>query len=69
MLCYGQWVAAPVPCYIAGAAWWGSPVGSEDEEKPLRTQAGAPGTQGRHEISNTATLYYYYPRNKWQLIK
>lgn len=41
MMCSGQWVAAPVPGYIAGAAWWDSPVGSEDEEKPLHIQAMA----------------------------
>lgn len=32
---------APVPGYIAEEAWWDSPVDSEDEEKPLHTQATA----------------------------
>lgn len=40
-MCSGQWGEAPGPAYTAGAAWWDSPVGSEDEEKPLHTQAMA----------------------------
>lgn len=55
MMCLGQVVAAPVSGYTAEAAWWGSPVGSEDEEKPLRTQAGAPEKQDEQDIRNTET--------------
>lgn len=62
MMCSGQWVAAPVPGCIAEAAWWDSPVGSEDEEKPLHIQAMVTVKLGRHEISNTVSSYYYYPR-------
>lgn len=48
MMCLGQVVAAPVSGYTA-------PVGSEDEEKPLRTQAGAPEKQDEQDIRNTET--------------
>jgi len=46
MRCWRTWVAAPAPGCTAGAAWWGSPGGSGDEEKPRNTQAEEPGTQG-----------------------
>lgn len=45
-----------MPGYTPGEAWWGSPVGSEDEEKPPHNQAGAPGKQGEQDISNIATF-------------
>lgn len=55
----GKWVAAQVLGYTAGATWWGSPVGSEDEEKPLHTREGEPG---RRKISIKATSLHFYPR-------
>lgn len=53
-------MAAPESGYTAGTAWWGSPVGSEDEEKPLHNQAGAPETQG-NRTSEIQQLRYYSP--------
>lgn len=58
MLCPGSWAGAPVPGYIAEGAWWDSPVDSEDEEKPLHTQATAAEKKGETQahLQNTSIL-------------
>lgn len=52
-LCCGRRGAALVSGYTAGTVGWGSPVGSEDEEKPLHIQATATKTQRGHETGDS----------------
>lgn len=63
-LCWGQWAAAPGPGYTAVAAWWGCPGGSEGEEKPLRTRAGATGKQSRQESATQEVRKPHYHHRK-----
>lgn len=52
-LCCGRWGAALACGYTVGTVGWGSPVGSEDEEKPPHIQVMATKTQSRHETGDS----------------
>lgn len=58
-LCCGRWGDAPVPVYTVRTVGWGSPVGSEDEEKLPHIQATATETQSRHETSDSGFVFFF----------
>lgn len=58
-LCCGRRGAALGSGYTAGTVGWGSPVGSEDEEKPPHIQAMATETESRHETGDSGFIFFY----------